>query len=98
MKNTKLQEILSGWANEIKDNFNKLPEEIKKLSEERLLICNTCDVRKNEVCSSSNKGVAVKSFMYGKKLREKGTIYKGCGCPLKAKTKSVTSVCPLGKW
>lgn len=41
---------------------------------------------------------AIKTFTYQGKERTKGEVYNGCGCPLKAKTNSLTSQCPIGKW
>lgn len=95
---SKIQEILNGWANVIRDELNTLPQEIKDLSSQRLTECDECPLRDGNTCSTKKKGLAVKDFVYKGKLREKDQQYSGCGCNLAAKTKSITSVCPLGKW
>lgn len=97
MKQT-LAEILQGWGNQLRDEFDVLPKEIKNLSEKRLSICNTCSLRTDNTCSVKKRGKAVKTFVYKGQMRTKGTEYTGCGCNLAAKTKSVISSCPLGKW
>lgn len=91
-------EILQGWGNHFKDEFNLLPKDIKNISEKRLLICNTCPLRVDNSCSSRKKGKVVKTFIYNQKIRNQGELHKGCGCNLAAKTKSLLSDCPLGKW
>jgi len=70
----------------------------KTMAEQRMSICNKCPVNVNGVCSKNKSGVATKTFMYGNVARYEGKTYGGCGCPLKAKTHSETSQCPLGRW
>jgi len=84
----KINEILDGWGNLIKDQFNTLDSDIKSLSEERLEICNDCDLRSGNMCSPLKYGIHV----------ETQEIKSGCGCNLSAKTLSTWSKCPLGKW
>lgn len=71
---------------------------IEDLSKQRLEHCNNCKLNKNNTCSSSLQAEAVQDFVYLSEQRFKGQIYKGCGCPLNPKTKSLHSCCPLGKW
>jgi hypothetical protein len=61
-------------------------------------ICKACLLYDNGVCNKKAYGPAVKKFVYNGELREPKKMYSGCGCPLKAKTNSVKSQCPLGKW
>lgn len=93
MKLNKLKEILDGWVNV----FKKDPK-VETLVEKRKAKCNSCSLNKNNVCTKHDGDIAVTNFNYNGQLRLKGEIYKGCGCPLKAKQASPTSQCPLGKW
>lgn len=56
--------------------------EVEKVALPRLEICAKCPIRTNGICDST------KSI--------NGT--KGCGCPLKAKVRSLNSKCPRGLW
>ncbi len=91
----KIKEILTGWKN-LALNKNK-PQ-----GEQRMSICSTCSLNVNGICSTNKSGKAVKNFTYnsnrGDELRIQGKKYNGCGCPLKAKTVSPDSKCPIGKW
>lgn len=93
-----ISEILSGWANNIKDSFGLLNPRIKVMSERRLLKCDVCYLRDGNRCSGKKSDFAVCTFMYKGKLRTKGSLYHGCGCDIIAKSKSEISKCPLGKW
>lgn len=95
-----LNNILEGWANNIKNNFGLLSPELKSKGEKRLLICNNCPLRNNNTCSTSRTGEAVTTFLYRneKTPRQKGVLYKGCGCNISAKTVCDNCQCPLGKW
>lgn len=84
----KINEILDGWGNLIKDQFNALDSDIKELSESRLEKCNQCDLRVGNLCSPLKFGINI----------ETNEIKSGCGCNLSAKTLSEWSKCPLGKW
>lgn len=84
----KLNDILEGWANLIKDTFNGLDGQTKKVSEYRLNICNECDIRTGNICNPSKIGKHIKS----------GVLMRGCGCNIAAKSMSKRSKCPLGKW
>ena len=87
---SKISEIINGWGNVIKAEFNVLPPDIMKMSEERLLICHDCPIRFHSICNPMESGINVKT----------GEIAHGCGCALAAKTMStdVDTKCPLGKW
>jgi hypothetical protein len=84
----KLGEILEGWANVVKDNFNAVDPQTKKKSEKRLLICNECSMRQGNMCSPY-------IFGYHVTTNERKN---GCGCNISAKSLSYKSICPLGKW
>lgn len=80
--------ILEGWGNLVKDEFNMLDSEIKEIASERMLICNSCDIRNGRSCSPERYGIHKKT----------GKLTNGCGCRIDAKTLSPNSECPLGKW
>ena len=82
-----IKNILSGWGNLIKANFDKLDDSVKKLSEERLNICDSCDIRLGSICNPSKVGRHVD-----------GSIKRGCGCNIAAKSMVKHAKCPLGKW
>ena len=85
---SQINEILEGWGNYVKDEFNVLDPTIKKTDKSRMLICNNCVIRNGTACSSHIYGVHVKT----------GEMVSGCGCYLAAKTLAPSSECPLGKW
>lgn len=93
MKLNKLKEIYQGWKNYL---FNK--EEVKTLSDKRKIACNSCPLNKNNVCTKHDGDIAIVDFNYRGESRFKGKMYKGCGCPLKAKQSSPNSQCPTGRW
>ena len=88
IKITQVPLILEGWANRVKDEFNLLDPETKSLAEDRLLKCNTCDIRDGSSCSPQRYGIHERT----------GQVLNGCGCNIAAKTLSPRSECPLGKW
>ena len=83
-----VSQILTGWGNLVKSHFVELAPELKAQSSNRLLICNSCDMRNGGTCNPSKTG---KHVVTGQEVR-------GCGCRLAAKALSPGSVCPLGKW
>lgn len=83
-----VSQILTGWGNLVKSHFVELDPELKAQSTNRLLICNSCDMRNGGTCSPSKIGIHVVT----------GLEVRGCGCRLAAKALSPGSVCPLGKW
>ena len=85
---SKINEILTGWANTVRDRFNRLHPEVKEISERRLNICNECDMRNGSICDPMRVSQDVKT----------GALKRGCGCNLLAKTMSPKSQCPLSKW
>lgn len=85
---SKIIEIIEGWANVIKDQFDAVDPVTKEVSKKRLLECNSCDIRLGNICSPNKWGINV--------ITEQRT--KGCGCNIAAKTLSPSSRCPLGKW
>lgn len=85
---SQISQIFTGWANYIKDKFDRLSPEIKQLSESRLKSCDACHMRSGHKCDPSKQGKNVKT----------GNMVNGCGCNIAAKTMSPGSSCPLGKW
>ena len=85
---SKINEILVGWANTVRDRFNALHPDVKEISEKRLNICNECPMRNGSICDPRRHGENVKT----------GLLTRGCGCNLLAKTMSPGSKCPLSKW
>jgi hypothetical protein len=85
---SKINEILTGWGNVIKDQFNMVDPVTKALAKKRLELCNVCDMRQVNMCSPLREGKNIIS----------GQMVKGCGCNISAKTLSPESQCPLSKW
>ena len=81
------KEFLDGWRNHLIPP-KEMEELIMKVHEDRMAICRTCPMfsenRKQE----------------GYKTARKDEHCTACGCPLIAKTKSLSSRCPLDppKW
>lgn len=100
MQINQIKQIVSGWANLALDKLELLPEDLKKVSEERFTICDQCPLRDNNKCNPEIKGTAVQTFIYKAtgEQRVQGIEYKGCGCQLHAKVLAPASQCPLGKW
>lgn len=86
-------EIVDGWKNYIFPN-----KKIEYIAKARALICAECPLNVLGICSPLKKGRVVKDFTYKGKVRKEGDEYQGCGCPLEAKTRSLESKCPLGKF
>jgi hypothetical protein len=85
---SQIHQILEGWGNVLKSTIGLLDEETQKLSVDRLLHCNSCDMRTSNSCDTSKYGYHLKT----------GVRTYGCGCNIAAKTLSRSSQCPLGKW
>lgn len=83
-----IRNIIEGWANVVRDAFGNLDPETKLLSTKRLMLCDTCDIRTGNTCDPRKKGVHVVT----------NELASGCGCNISAKTLSINSKCPLGKW
>jgi hypothetical protein len=81
-----LVDIASGWYNYL----NATPY-VKKLIGQRLAICDSCP---------SKQQLTKMGQILVKSVNEEGNLFKckECGCPLAAKTASLKSSCPLGKW
>lgn len=52
----KIRNIIEGWSNDILNEFGLLSVEKKRLAIDRLLICDTCDVRTNKICDKRKGG------------------------------------------
>lgn len=87
--------IYEGWKNDLFPT-----EEILAISEPRAKICASCPLNNDNTCSKKLEGEVVETFFYKVKgeMRQKGSIQKGCGCPLIKKTKALNDQCPLNKW
>ena len=53
---SKIKQILSGWGNLLKDEMGFLDKETKDMSTKRLLICNNCPIRTENVCDKLKGG------------------------------------------
>lgn len=93
-----LNNILEGWANNIKNNFGLLSPELKSKGEKRLLICNVCTLRDGNTCSKKRTGLVVQDFVYKDIERLKGQEVNGCGCMLSMKSLCDNCQCPRGLW
>lgn len=80
-----IKQIIEGWRNDLIPPEN-LKDIIKQVSEERLEICNACPY--NSTLAKEN----------GYKTIRLDYHCTSCGCPLRSKTKSLSSSCPLSKW
>ncbi|NBU82243.1 MAG: hypothetical protein EBS55_11410 [Flavobacteriaceae bacterium] len=85
---SKLNEIINGWANVVKDKIGTLDPKLKLMAANRLLLCNSCHMRVENTCSTKKVGI--------NEITKKET--NGCGCNISAKTLSPESKCPLSKW
>jgi hypothetical protein len=85
---SKILEIIEGWANVVKDQFDAVDPVTKEVSKKRLLQCNNCAIRVGNTCSPNKWGI---HFITKERVN-------GCGCNIAAKTLSPSSQCPLGKW
>jgi len=85
---SKILEIVEGWANVVKDQFNAVDPVTKSISEKRLLECNSCSIRNGNRCDPNQQ---IKNIITEK-------MVNGCGCNIAAKTLSPSSKCPAGKW
>ncbi len=81
-------EIIEGWANVIKDQFDAVDPVTKAISKKRLQECDDCSLRQGNTCSPQIYGYHVIT----------NERKNGCGCNISAKTLSPQSQCPLGKW
>ena len=77
--------IIEGWRNHLVP-AKEMKEPIEKVSEERLAICATCPWQSDNFKAE------------GKTLLRPDLHCTNCGCTLIAKTKSLASKCPIGKW
>ena len=84
---SKIREIIEGWANVVKDQFDAVDPQTKELSKKRLLSCDICNIRQGNNCSPH-------IFGYHEVT---GYRVSGCGCNISAKSLSRNSECPLGK-
>ena len=78
-----IKHIYEGWRNHLLPP-GAMKELITKVSDERLEICRACPFH------SSNK-VGYETMRIDEHCTK-------CGCPLIAKTKSLSSSCPVNKW
>lgn len=82
---SKLANILNGYKNLlIRDKT------VEDLALQRLNICSSCPQAKPSLIVTLIKGSETEEA--------EGAICGSCGCPLMAKTRSVSDDCPLDKW
>jgi hypothetical protein len=87
------REIYNGWKNAVLQNTDKVPAELKQISEERLQICQSCPQLKEQ----SYIAQYIESWVLP--VGQMNNYYCGaCGCPIVQKSFSLESNCPLGKW
>lgn len=79
------KEILEGWRN-LANPPVVLRELIEEVSRERMTMCAGCPF-----FSENAKANGYKTFRMDEHCIK-------CGCPLKAKTRSLSSACPIGIW
>ena len=83
-----INEILTGWANTVRDKLGLLETSVRLEGLRRLEICDNCEMRDGNRCDPNRIGYHIKTKQ----------PTRGCGCNLSAKTLSPESHCPLGKW
>lgn len=85
--------------NIIKGHINEALNNEEELYNERISICKDCPLYKDTplgpVCNSS---LYMNPINEDVSYSEQPGYTKGCGCRLNAKTRSLESKCPLGKW
>ena len=84
--NNKLQEIYNGWKNLLIPDEEIKPY-IEKVAKARIDICDTCEFDSSQATTLS----VVDRLRFDRHCTK-------CGCTLSAKTRSLTSSCPLKKW
>ena len=82
-----IRQILEGWTNDLLNKINLLPEDKKKVAEDRLKICMGCPIRTNDICDPKK---ASKSM--------DGKNFNGCGCYIEKKTMCMDCDCPGSYW
>lgn len=80
------KEIIEGWRNLVIPPV-ELREVIEEIANERQAICNVCPFQSENARAKGE----YKSFRMDLHCTK-------CGCPLAAKTRSLSSACPLGFW
>ena len=83
--NLNFKEIIEGWRNDLippKD----LKDMIEEVAKERLEICAGCPFQSDNAKKNGHTSIRFDLHCIS------------CGCPLKKKTKSLSSECPQGKW
>ncbi len=54
---SKLNEIINGWANVVKDKIGTLDPKLKLMAVNRLILCNSCHMRVENTCSTKKVGI-----------------------------------------
>jgi len=83
-----IKDILEGWGKLLISNFSDLDPIVQERAQNRMLICDSCEMRTSTLCDPNKIGKNVKT----------GALVKGCGCHLRSKVLANNSKCPLGKW
>lgn len=89
-----LLQIARAWGQGL--GLLEIPEEERKMSEERLTICATSGPDGGH-CPLAKESNFLK--LISGKFKEVGAIYcTGCGCPVNEKSRVKEETCPEGKW
>ena len=80
------KEIIEGWRNHLVPPV-ELKEMIDGVARERMIICNGCPLQSDNAKAAGTYN-GIRFDLHCTK----------CGCPLAAKTKSLSSSCPIGNW
>lgn len=80
--------------------YNKLVNNKKQLSKQRLSVCKTCKlyIIDRMFGAKCNKKLYLNPETDEVSKELKPGFYHGCGCVLDAKTRVEKSKCPVGKW
>jgi hypothetical protein len=82
-----VKQIAEGWGNYFLDKLSLLDEGKKKVAETRMVICENCPVKTDNICDTEKTGYTAE-----------GTKFSGCGCFLDKKVLCMDCECPGSYW
>lgn len=82
-----LKQIAEGWGNHFLDKLNLLDPEKKRIAETRMVICENCPIKKDNICDPDTSGTSMD-----------GTKFRGCGCFVDKKVLCMDCECPGSYW
>ena len=88
VKIEQLEQIAQGWVRFGLSKMHFTSDKVKARAEERIAVCDTCEMRVDNTCSTSKEGINVVTRQ----------LKSGCGCNLSAKALADEPACPLSKW